>query len=396
MARINTDKIVAFAIAAKDYVTYPLLTLAEITEIRKRCTVPGQIWEFKDTSFKPHRFNVEAMVSKYVGETVQTLAPVEKPSDETVEMYVVEPPKEFTKPVQIVDQDMQLYIPQVDPVFIPHGENYDIIDNIISSHEFFPTYIFGVSGVGKTSSISHSCAINKRPFFRVQITKETVDEDLIGGMKLENGNTVWQDGPVMIAYKCGGVLLLDECDLNNALMILQPILECKPFYIKQTGELVHPKAGFTVFATGNSKGTGEDSRFIGTTVLNSAFRERFALMLEQDLPPINIEKRIITKLMKDWKFSIEKNLLNSFLKWIDLSRKSYADGNIEDYISTRRVQHILRAYKITSDFRKALDMSLTLYDNVSKEALMLLWDSVYSAQPDTDERPEKEDDRHPF
>ena len=206
------------------------------------------------------------------------------------------------------------YIPKKNDTFVPYGTNYKIIDTIISQKEFFPIYIYGVSGIGKTMQIEQSCALHGRPFFRCQITKDTTNDDLIGSYSLIDGNTVWVDGPVLKAYKSGGVLLLDEIDLNSSLMYLQVVLENKPVYVLQTGDIVYPESGFTVFATGNTKGDGDpDGNFIGTTVLNNAFLERFVAVLEQKVPTISVEKKIIDNFISVENIDIEKSLYQSFL-----------------------------------------------------------------------------------
>ena len=274
--------------------SYPdkdLFTFAEVKALPGQgISVPGAFWSAIVEGTKPRLWSV----SKFCADNGIVLEhpvpsnPVPVKEEEKMDL-VIETRTNVDEPVNI---DAREYIPSVDPDFVPTGDNYEIISRIIDSKEFFPCYIYGISGVGKTASIEHICATNNRPFFRVQITQETMDEDLIGSMKLVNGNTVWQDGPVIKAYRTGGIVVLDECDLNSSLMILQPILEKKPFYIKQTGELVSPKDGFNVFATGNTKGDGTDARYIGTTVLNEAFLERFAITLEQGCLPIEEEKKI--------------------------------------------------------------------------------------------------------
>ena len=337
--------------------------------------IPGWVWAFGIEGTRPKRFDITRLNEKY---NVNREVIKEEPAIEQVaEQVKEEPTTEFS-----------MYIPEVDEDFLPTGSNYEMVDKIVKSKIFFPTYIYGISGVGKTASIEHACATHKRPFFRVQITQETVDEDLIGSMRLKDGNTVWEDGPVIRAYRTGGVCVLDEMDLNAQLMILQPILEGKPFYIKQTGELVHPAPGFTVFATGNTKGDGMDMRYVGTTVLNEAFLERFAITLEQSFMSFDDELNAAKLYIKRHNIDIKMKLLRELMKMVNLSRENYvASGYTGAFISTRRIRFILNAYTLTGDMTKAIDMATTRYSDTYREALGMLWNSIHTDEPE--EAPEK-------
>lgn len=273
-------------------------------------------------------------------------------------------------------EDFSQFIPDKDPYFVPNAGTYKLIDAVVSDRVFFPVYIYGLSGIGKTLNIEQACALNQRPMFRCQITRDTNNEDLIGAYSLENGNTVWKDGPVLRAYRSGGVLLLDEIDLNPTLMILQGVLENKPLYITQTGELAKPKEGFTVFATGNTKGDGGDAKFVGTSVLNDAFLERFVTILEHKLPTIAVEKRIIDRFCKVENINLDADLYDNFLRWIEIVRKNYTDENIDFYISSRRIQYILRVYKMTGDFNNSLKIVLARYPDVTSDALFKTWKAI--------------------
>ena len=360
-------------------------TIGELKAMPKQgIAVSGKIWECVVPDSRPRRFSISILEERYnAGEFAVARAPRIKESVqpkqimENVNNVTNTAPSTVNNVTESMDS-IDMYIPFVDPNFVPWGDNYSTIKTIVESDEFFPCYIYGVSGVGKTSSIEHVCGTLKRPFFRVQITSETVDEDLIGGMKLLNGDTVWQDGPIIKAYRCGGIVVLDECDLNSNLMILQPILEGKPFYIKQTGEVVAPAKGFTVFATGNTKGDGNDPRYIGTTTLNEAFLERFAITLEQTFPSRADETKIAKTFCKNNNINISQNLLKDIIKMVMLSRDGYkANGGDGAYISTRRISFILKAYKLTSDIDKALDMTLARYSDTDREALKMIWKSVH-------------------
>ena len=271
--------------------------------------------------------------------------------------------------------DYQEFVPVFDKNYIRTSQNYNIISNVIEGGKFCPVFVYGITGIGKTSEIEQACAELNRPFFRCQITRETVDDDLIGSMKLVDGNTVWQDGPVIKAYKCGGILLLDEMDLNPYLMILQGILEGKPFFIKQTGELVTPAPGFNVFATSNSKGLGE-SDYIGTMVLNEAQRDRFALYLEQEIPSINQEKAIAKKYIRNEDLDISPEMFTQIFKWVDLVRKAYIEGSSNIFISTRRIHFLLTALSMFKEPIDALRAALSVYTKENCEALILYWNSV--------------------
>lgn len=272
--------------------------------------------------------------------------------------------------------DFSQFIPDVDPYFIPNAGTYKLIEAVVADKVFFPVYIYGLSGIGKTMNVEQACAANKRPMFRAQITRDTNNEDLIGAYSLEQGNTVWKDGPVLKAYRSGGVLLLDEIDLNPTLMILQGVLENKPLFVTQTGELVKPKQGFTVFATGNTKGDGGDAKYVGTSVLNDAFLERFVTIIEHKLPTIAVEKRIIDRFCKVEGIELDADLYDNFLRWIELVRKSYTDENIESYISSRRIQYILRVYKMTGDFKNSLKIVLARYPQITSDALFKTWNAI--------------------
>lgn len=347
------------------------LTAKEIKSLGVR--IPGWVWTFGIEGTRPKRFDLNKLKEKINAELDKILPETENIAVEPeVSGNTIESKPEFN-----------MYVPEVDEDFMPVGSNYEMVDKIVSSNIFFPTYIYGISGVGKTASIEHACAVHKRPFFRVQITQETVDEDLIGSMRLKDGNTVWEDGPVIRAYRTGGVCVLDEMDLNAQLMILQPILEGKPFYIKQTGELVHPKKGFTVFATGNTKGDGTDMRYIGTTVLNEAFLERFAITLEQSFMSLDDELAAAKIYIKRHNINIKMKLLKELLKMVNLSRENYiSSGYTGAFISTRRIRFILNAYSLVNDMTKAIDMATTRYSDTYREALGMLWNSIHTEESD--------------
>jgi len=262
-------------------------------------------------------------------------------------------------------------VPEKDDRFVPFG-NFPMLKKILKSGIFYPTFITGLSGNGKTFGVEQACAQLNRELVRVNITIETDEDDLIGGFRLVNGETVWHNGPVIEALERGSVLLLDEVDLaSNKILCLQSILEGKGVFLKKVGKVVKPAPGFTVIATANTKGKGsEDGRFIGTNVLNEAFLERFALTFEQEYPSVAAETNILKKLCKDDKFCAR------LADWADIIRKTFYDGGIDEIISTRRLVHIIQAYKIFGDKVKAIQLCLNRFDDETKQAFLDLYDKV--------------------
>ena len=265
----------------------------------------------------------------------------------------------------------QNLIPEKDNTFVKFG-NFGDIKKIIQSNLFYPTFITGLSGNGKTFSIEQACAQLGRELIRVNITIETDEDDLIGGFRLVNGETVWHNGTVVEALQRGAVLLLDEIDLaSNKILCLQSILEGKGVFLKKIGKFVTPAEGFNVFATANTKGKGsDDGRFIGTNVLNEAFLERFPVTFEQSYPVSAVEQKILMALCSDTDFC--KRLCD----WADIIRKTFYDGGIEEIISTRRLVHIVRAYSIFNDKAKAIQVCVNRFDDETKQAFLELYDKV--------------------
>jgi hypothetical protein len=268
------------------------------------------------------------------------------------------------------------FVPQKNGTYVPFGF-YNDLKNIISSRIFYPIYITGLSGNGKTMMIEQVCAALKRELVRVNITKRTDESDLIGSYELIDGSTVRREGPVLTAMRRGAVLLLDECDLGTEdILCLQPILEGKPYFDKKTGEVVHPAAGFTVLATANTKGKGsDDGRFIGTNILNEAFLERFAVTVEQDYPPANTERKILEKNFAELGIS-DDVFIERLITWAEIIRKSYADGAVDEIISTRRLVHISKAFSIFNNRLKSIEMCLNRFDTDTKTAFLDLYTKV--------------------
>jgi MoxR-like ATPase len=268
----------------------------------------------------------------------------------------------------------QNLVPAKDPLFVPFG-NFSTLKNVIKSNMFYPVFITGMSGNGKTFSVDQACAQLKRESIRVNFTIETDEDDLIGGFRLVNGETRFFKGPVIKAMERGAVLLLDEIDLGNPakIMCLQSILEGKGYFIKKTGEFVTPAAGFTVVATGNTKGKGsDDGRFIGTNVLNEAFLERFPVTFEQEYPTVAVEKKILGAVFVDLAIQ-DDEFVSKLVDWADIIRKTFYDGGIDEIISTRRLVHIAKAFKIFDDRIKSIDMCINRFDEDTKASFRDLY-----------------------
>ena len=267
-------------------------------------------------------------------------------------------------------------IPSKDKNFVPFG-NFSDLKKIVKSKVFYPAFITGLSGNGKTMSVEQACAALNREVIRVNITIETDEDDLIGGFRLVDGNTVWHNGPVVEALERGAVLLLDEIDLaSNKILCLQSILEGKGVFLKKIGRYVLPAKGFTVIATANTKGKGsDDGRFIGTNVLNEAFLERFPLTFEQEYPTPAIETKMLNNYCKELDACDDKYIAN-LVTWADMIRRTFKEGGVDEVISTRRLVHIIRAYAIFSDRVKAIKVCLNRFDDETKQSFMDLYDKI--------------------
>ena len=275
--------------------------------------------------------------------------------------------------IPAVEQNL---IPAKDDTFVKFG-NYGDIKKIIQSRLFYPTFITGLSGNGKTFSVEQACAQLGRELIRVNLTIETDEDDLIGGFRLINGETAWHNGPVIEALQRGAILLLDEIDLaSNKILCLQSILEGKGVFLKKIGKYIQPKEGFNVIATANTKGKGsDDGRFIGTNVLNEAFLERFPVTFEQSYPSPTIEQKILEGLSLDLGIE-DRDFCKRLCDWGDIIRKTFYDGGIEEIISTRRLVHIIRAYSIFGDKAKAIQVCVNRFDDETKQAFLELYDKV--------------------
>ena len=283
--------------------------------------------------------------------------------------------KSFSAPAVKPDVERDL-VPTCDDTFVKFGSFTDV-KKIIQSKLFYPAFITGLSGNGKTFSVEQACAQLKRELIRVNITIETDEDDLIGGFRLVNGETVWHNGPVIEALERGAVLLLDEIDLaSNKILCLQSILEGSGVFLKKIGKFVRPQRGFNVIATANTKGKGsDDGRFIGTNVLNEAFLERFPVTFEQDYPAPSTENKILGRVASNLGVT-DTDFCKRLVDWGDIIRKTFYDGGIEEIISTRRLIHILRAYSIFNNKEKAISVCVNRFDDETRQAFLELYDKV--------------------
>ena len=260
--------------------------------------------------------------------------------------------------------------------YVPFG-NYDDVLSILASGRFFTAYITGLSGNGKTLMIEEICAVLKRELIRVNITKETDEDDLIGGLRLINGETVWKNGPVLDAMERGAILLLDEIDLGDAkLMCLQPVLEGKSIFIKKINKLFTPTPGFNIVATANTKGRGsDDGRFVGTNVMNEAFLERFSVTFDQEYPDMRVEEKILNNLLEAAGKS-NPAFANRLVKWASTTRKAFLEADGADLISTRRAVRIIEAFLIFGDEKKAISLCLNRFEPETKQGFLDLYDKL--------------------
>lgn len=272
-------------------------------------------------------------------------------------------------------------IPQVDPNYVVFGNHKDL-ENIIKSRQFYPTFITGPTGNGKSTMVEQICAKNKRDLIRINLNIMSDEEQLIGSKTLEDGNVKIVEGPVLIAMRTGSVLLLDEIDAGsaNTLLCLQPILEGKSYYFKLKNEIVQPASGFNIIATANTKGKGsDDGRYIGTNILNEAFLERFAVTFEQEYPSQSIELKIVRNLMNSFD-CLNEDFAQLLVKWAESIRRTFDDGGLDETITTRRLVHVIRAYSIFKDEAKAVELCCNRFDTQTKESFIDLFSKLKSGE----------------
>ena len=353
------------------------LTTAELKEANAHfgCKYAPQ-WLIKNADYKisksTFRLPTEASM-------VSTASTVKAPTPETEKVLTTKAPETETvsEAAYVVSSLTGDIVPKKDPVFVSFG-NYPDVKSIIKSKMFYPVFITGLSGNGKTMGVTQACAENKRELIRVNITIETDEDDLLGGYRLKDGQTVWQNGPVIEAMERGAVLLLDEIDLaSNKIMCLQPILEGSGVFVKKINRFVKPANGFNVVATANTKGQGsDDGKFIGTNVLNEAFLERFPITFEQSYPSVAIEQKILVNTYKNSTGKSDDDFCKKLVTWADVIRKTYFDGGVDEIISTRRLVHIIQAYAIFGKKMKAVEVCTNRFDDDTKNSFIELYTKV--------------------
>ena len=287
-------------------------------------------------------------------------------------------------------------IPKVNSLYVPFGF-FDNMKRIVASKKFYPVFVSGLSGNGKTFMVEQACAQLKVECLRVNISPETDEDDLIGGFRLIDGETKWFDGPVVQAMKSGAVLILDEIDRgSNKLMCLQGVLEGKGLFVKKTGEFVEPVSGFNIIATANTKGKGDETgRYMAATILDDAFLERFPITVEQEYPDTKVETKILTKLFASLGIN-DKAFAENLVKWADIIRKTFEEGAIDELISTRRLSHIAEAYTIFNDKMEAIKYCINRFDGETKTAFLDLYSKIDAGIDPTAETPVQVTDEVPF
>ena len=297
---------------------------------------------------------------------------------ESAPSTIINTPTENTASMSLIATNMekQNLVPSTFEGFVPWGHFKDI-KQIVKSGLFYPIFVTGLSGNGKTLMIEQVHADMNKELIRVNITIETDEDDLLGGFRLVNGETKFVPGPVIEAMEKGCTLLLDECDLgSNKLMCLQPVLEGKGVYLKKVNKWITPKDGFNVMATANTKGKGsEDGRFIGTNILNEAFLERFAVTIEQPYAAASVEKKIVLGSMKKYG-TVDEDFATNLVTWSEVIRKTFYDGGVDELISTRRLDHIVKAFAIFKDKMKSIEMCVARFDDDTKESFMDLYTKI--------------------
>ena len=350
-----------------------VFTRKQIIEIATEIGIGFPAWLINKPTFKVDRgvYNLAPMFQGS-GLNVQT-APVIAPR---VPLEVVE----TQLPAELVQAKLKVEVADLivakDKTFVPFGF-YKDLKKVLQGNLFYPIFISGLSGNGKTTMAEQVCAALKREAIRVNVSIETDEDDLIGGNTLIDGNVVYREGPVLTAMKRGAVLILDEIDRgSNKLMCLQAILEGKPYFNKKTGETVTPAPGFNIVATANTKGRGsDDGKFISANILDEAFLERFAITVEQEYPTMATEKKIVIKKMERVN-NVDEGFATHLVTWSDVIRKTYYEGAIDELISTRRLEHIVNAYAVFGDKKKAVQLCVNRFDDDTKQAFIDLYTKV--------------------
>ena len=366
--KLNTDQINAVDLLYKTYGRTEI-TRSEINDLVKQGKLKNPSW-LKSDQYKVKRgvYSLPIEGNDFSPNLTNVPLEEEQPKTDTV-----------SQAAYVVSSLTGNIVPTKDPVFVPWGHFKDI-KSIVTSKQFYPIFITGLSGNGKTMNVQQACAASKRECIRVNITIETDEDDLLGGYRLQDGQTVWQNGPVIEAMERGAVLLLDEIDIaSNKIMCLQPILEGNGVFIKKINKFVKPANGFNVIATANTKGQGsEDGKFIGTNILNEAFLERFPITVEQSYPSNKNEIKMLDNVMtqKGLTKQVDKKFAENLITWADIIRKTFYEGGVDEIISTRRLVHIVDAYAIFKDKMKSIQMCTNRFDNDPKTSFIDLYTKI--------------------
>jgi len=368
----KTEKILFVTEAAKRFgevVTHEqLVTLSEETGMKRQVWLEGKQYRVARGKYQLplQEFNINmaglALVkSTPIIITEPTMAPVTKA---------------IAKISSVARMQEGAIIPKVNSLYVPFGF-FDNMKRIVASKKFYPVFVSGLSGNGKTFMVEQACAQLKVECLRVNISPETDEDDLIGGFRLIDSETKWFDGPVVQAMKSGAVLILDEIDRgSNKLMCLQGVLEGKGLFVKKTGEFVEPVSGFNIIATANTKGKGDETgRYMAATILDDAFLERFPITVEQEYPDTKVETKILTKLFASLGIN-DKAFAENLVKWADIIRKTFEEGAIDELISTRRLSHIAEAYTIFNDKMEAIKYCINRFDGETKTAFLDLYSKI--------------------
>lgn len=350
------------------------LKRSQIKAVRIKYNLPMPLWIVQDESRRMSHglYTVPELINmnQNMNNLTPTVAAVAAATDA--------PAMELARKVETLDQEIENLIPRVNPCYIGYGA-YKDIEKIVKGRRFLPIYITGLSGNGKTTMVEQICANNGREFVRANITKETDEDDLLGGFRLVNGESVWVDGPAVVAMKRGSILLLDEVNLNpDKIMCLQPVMEGKPVFLKKINQYVYPAAGFNILATANGKGQGgEDGydKFIGTQIMNEAFLERFAFCVEHDYPTRAVEKKIVLGYMKREE-CVDDSFADCLTRWSEAIRKTFNEGACDDIVTTRRLEHIVTMFGIFKDRVDAVEKGIARFSKDTKKSFLDLYTKI--------------------
>ncbi len=391
----KTEKILFVTEAAKRFgevVTHEqLVTLSEETGMKRQVWLEGKQYRVARGKYQLplQEFNINMAGLALVKSDPILSMPISEPIKAPVA-------KAVAKMSSVARMQEGAIIPKVNSLYVPFGF-FDNMKRIVASKKFYPVFVSGLSGNGKTFMVEQACAQLKVECLRVNISPETDEDDLIGGFRLIDGETKWFDGPVVQAMKSGAVLILDEIDRgSNKLMCLQGVLEGKGLFVKKTGEFVEPVAGFNIIATANTKGKGDETgRYMAATILDDAFLERFPITVEQEYPDVKIETKILTKLFASLNIT-DKAFAENLVKWADIIRKTFEEGAIDELISTRRLSHIAEAYTIFNDKMEAIKYCINRFDNETKTSFLDLYTKIDAGIEITAETPVRANDEVPF